>query len=300
MKGIILAGGSGTRLFPITKCTSKQLLPIYNKPMIYYPLSILMLLGIKEVLVISDSKNLKNFEELLGDGKEVGIKIQYDQQEKPRGIAEAFLIGEEFIGDDSVCLALGDNIFYGNELADHLLSGADDIASGNADAVVFGYQVKNPEDYGVAVFKKDGTVVSVEEKPMSPKTDWAVTGLYMYDNSCIQKTKTIQPSKRNELEITCLNEIYSKNRRLKIVQLGRGHAWFDTGTFESFYEATSFIRSVENRQGLMIGNIHEIAYRYGYTSHDELLEFIRNCGNNDYKTYLEKMLHDDAARDNFV
>jgi glucose-1-phosphate thymidylyltransferase len=292
MKGIILAGGSGTRLFPITKCISKQLLPIYNKPMIYYPLSVLMLLGIKEVLIISDSKNIKNFSKLLEDGKDIGIKIEYNIQDEPNGIAEAILIGEKFIGKDPVCLALGDNIFYGNDLADHLMMGADDIVTGAAECVVFGYQVKNPQDYGVAEFKKDGSVISIEEKPVNPKTDWAVTGLYMYNNTCVEKTKNLKPSSRNELEITSLNNEYVKEKSLKLVQLGRGHAWFDTGTFESFYEATNFIRSVENRQGLMIGNIHEIAYRYGYTSNDDLLNFINKCGKNDYRDYLQRLVND--------
>lgn len=290
MKGIILAGGSGSRLYPMTACISKQLLPVYNKPMIYYPLSMMLLSGIKEVLIITDEKSKKVFQSLLGNGDEIGIKLSYDVQKKPRGIAESFLIGEKFIGKSPVCLALGDNIFYGNELSEHIQEGIDSVKQKKAGAVVFGYPVKNPEDYGVLELDENNKVVQIQEKPKEPKTNWAVTGFYVYDNTCIEKAKSLNPSGRKELEITDLNNLYIQENSLDVVKLGRGHAWFDTGTFESFFEATNFIRSVENRQGLMIGNIHEIAYRFGYTSKKTLINFIENCGFNDYKSYLERLL----------
>ena len=289
MKGIILAAGMGTRLYPITSCISKQLLPIYNKPMIYYPLSVLMFGGIKDILIITNPSEINSFKKLLGDGSSLGLKIQYDIQKKPRGIAEALIIGESFIDNDSVCLILGDNIFYGNEMPELIRSVIKDVETGTSSAVVFGYPVKNPESYGVAIHDKLGHVIDIQEKPESPKSDCAVTGLYVYDNTCIERSKNLKPSNRNELEITDLNKSYLKERLLKIEMLGRGHAWFDTGTFESFYEASNFVRSVENRQGLMISNIHEIAYRLNFISTEDLQKFVDKCGKNMYRDYLEKI-----------
>jgi glucose-1-phosphate thymidylyltransferase len=292
MKGVILAAGKGTRLYPITSCISKQLLPIYNKPMIYYPLSVLMFAGIKEVLIVTSEKDKKFFKRLFSDGDSIGISIRYEVQKEPKGIADALLVAEDFIGDDNVCLVLGDNIFYGNEMPDLLRKSKKSIVEKEAKAIVFGYPVKNPEHYGVAEYNKEGYVTHLEEKPSQPRTDCAVTGIYMYDNTCIDKIKTLNPSKRNELEITDLNKKYLEKNELKIELLGRGHAWFDTGTFESFYESSNFVRSVENRQGLMIANIHEIAYRCKYITPEKLKKFIDQCGNNDYRNYLEKLLRE--------
>ena len=290
MKGVILAAGKGTRLYPITSCISKQLLPIYNKPMIYYPLSVLMFAGIKNVLIVTSSNDQKFFKRLLGDGNSLGISIEYEIQKESRGIADALLVAENFIGKDTVCLLLGDNIFYGNELPELVKKSKQMVESNKSKAVVFGFPVKEPGRYGVADYDMDGYVTHLEEKPENPSTDCAVTGMYMYDNSCIAKTKKLKPSKRNELEITDLNKIYLKNKELKIELLGRGHAWFDTGTFESFYEASNFVRSIENRQGLMISNIHEIAFRCNYITKYQLQSFIDMCGNNDDKYYLEKLI----------
>ena len=292
MKGIILAAGLGTRLYPITKCISKQLLPIYNKPMIYYPLSILMFGGIKEILIITSDHESESFKKLLGDGSSLGLQISYLIQKEPKGIAEAFIIGEDFIKDDSVCLVLGDNIFYGNEMPDLVKGVIANVESGRESAVVFGYPVKNPKSYGVAVTNKTGMVTDIQEKPDNPSSDCAVTGLYMYDNTCVDRAKSLKPSKRGEIEITDLNKLYMKDGKLKLEMLGRGHAWFDTGTFESFYEASSFVRSVENRQGLMISNVHEIAYRFGYITRKSLDIFIKSCGKNDYKDYLQKLIEE--------
>lgn len=290
MKGIILAAGLGTRLYPITSCISKQLLPIYNKPMIYYPLSILMLGGIKDILIITNPHDADSFKKLLGDGSSLGLKIQYDIQKEPRGIADALIIGESFIQSDSVCLLLGDNIFYGHEMPELLKNVVNNVETGKSSAVVFGYPVKNPRRYGVAVCDKSGYVLDIQEKPDNPKSDCAVTGLYMYDNTCVRRSKELELSGRGELEITDLNKLYLEEKILNIEMLGRGHAWFDTGTFESFYEASNFVRSVENRQGLMISNVHEIAFRCGYITRDELLSFVEKCGENTYKEYLIKVL----------
>jgi len=268
------------------------LLPIYNKPMIYYPLSVLMFAGIKEVLIITSANDQKFFKRLLGTGNSLGISIEYEIQKEPKGIADALLVAENFIGSGTVCLLLGDNIFYGNELPELVKKSKQMVESNKSKAVVFGFPVKEPHRYGVADYDMDGYVTHLEEKPKSPRTDCAVTGMYMYDNSCIAKTKKLKPSKRNELEITDLNKLYLKNKELKIELLGRGHAWFDTGTFESFFESSNFVRSVENRQGLMISNIHEIAYRKNYISKDQLRYFILKCGDNDYKKYLEKLIKD--------
>jgi len=290
VKGIILAAGLGTRLYPITKCISKQMLPIYNKPMIYYPLSILMFGGIKEILIITSNLEGESFKKLLGDGSSLGLKISYLVQKEPKGIAEAFIIGEDFIKDDTVCLVLGDNIFYGNEMPELVRSAIADVESERQRAVVFGYPVKNPKSYGVAVTNKLGIVTDIQEKPNNPMSDCAVTGLYMYDNTCISRSKSLKPSKRGEVEITDLNKSYVNDGVLKLEMLGRGHAWFDTGTFESFYEASNFVRSVENRQGLMISNVHEIAFRYNYIEKHQLQAFINTCGNNDYRHYLERLI----------
>ena len=258
MKGIILAGGSGTRLYPITKGVSKQLVPIYDKPMIYYPLSVLMLSGIKEVLIISTPDDLPNFQKLLGDGNEIGMSFSYKVQPSPDGLAQAFILGEEFIGDDDVCLILGDNIFYGHGLTRLLASSV--VNTKNNFATVFGYYVKDPHRYGVAEFNHDGKVISIEEKPKNPKSNYAVVGLYFYPNDVIQKAKEVIPSDRGELEITDLNKLYLEEDRLKVELMGRGFAWLDTGTHESLLEASSFIQTIENRQGLKVACIEEIAY----------------------------------------
>ena len=249
-----------------------------------------MFAGIKNVLIVTSSNDQKFFKRLLGDGNSLGISIEYEIQKESRGIADALLVAENFIGKDTVCLLLGDNIFYGNELPELVKKSKQVVESNKSKAVVFGFPVKEPGRYGVADYDMDGYVTHLEEKPENPSTDCAVTGMYMYDNSCIAKTKKLKPSKRNELEITDLNKIYLKNKELKIELLGRGHAWFDTGTFESFYEASNFVRSIENRQGLMISNIHEIAFRCNYITKYQLQSFIDMCGNNDYKYYLEKLI----------
>ncbi len=293
MKGIILAAGLGTRLYPMTGCISKQLLPIYNKPMIYYPMSILMFGGIRDILIVTSPDDVNNFKKLLGDGSSVGLNIEYKTQETPRGIADAFLIAEDFIGEDTACLILGDNIFYGNEMPEVIKETIQSVESGVNNAVVFGYPVKDPSRYGVAYTDKNGIITDIQEKPENPKSDCAVTGLYIYDNTCINRAKLLKSSDRGELEITDLNKSYVSDGNIRLEMLGRGHAWFDTGTFESFYEASSFVRSVENRQGLMISNIHEIAYRFGYIGKKKLQEFIESCGENDYKNYLKKLTREE-------
>jgi glucose-1-phosphate thymidylyltransferase len=285
MKGIILAGGSGTRLYPITKGISKQLAPIYDKPMIYYPLSVLMLSGIKEVLIISTPEDLPRFEQLLGDGKDIGMTFTYIVQPSPDGLAQAFLLGEKFIGDDDVCLVLGDNIFYGHGLSE-LLAASVKNAKENKEATVFGYHVKDPERYGVAEFNKEGKVTSLEEKPTHPKSNYAVVGLYFYPNDVVKKAKEVKPSARGELEITTLNQDYLAEERLRVELMGRGYAWLDTGTHESLLEASNYIQTIENRQGLKVACIEEIAYEMGYITKEKLLELAEPLKKNQYGQYL--------------
>jgi len=285
MKGIILAGGSGTRLYPITKGISKQLAPIYDKPMIYYPLSVLMLSGIKEVLIISTPQDLPRFEELLGDGSDIGMNFSYIVQPSPDGLAQAFILGEEFIGDDDVCLVLGDNIFYGHGLT-KLLSQSVINAKDENKATVFGYYVKDPERYGVAEFDENGNVTSLEEKPTNPKSNYAVVGLYFYPNDVVKKAKDVKPSDRGELEITTLNQDYLSENRLKVELMGRGYAWLDTGTHESLLEASNFIQTIENRQGLKVACIEEIAYERGYIDKAQLLVLAEPLKKNQYGQYL--------------
>jgi len=285
MKGIILAGGSGTRLYPITKGISKQLAPIYDKPMIYYPLSVLMLSGIKEVLIISTPQDLPRFEELLGDGSDIGMNFSYIVQPSPDGLAQAFILGEDFIGDDDVCLVLGDNIFYGHGLT-KLLSQSVINAKDENKATVFGYYVKDPERYGVAEFDDVGNVTSLEEKPKEPKSNYAVVGLYFYPNDVVKKAKGVKPSDRGELEITTLNQDYLNENRLKVELMGRGYAWLDTGTHESLLEASNFIQTIENRQGLKVACIEEIAYEMGYIDKAQLLALAEPLKKNQYGQYL--------------
>ncbi len=285
MKGIILAGGSGTRLYPITKSISKQLLPIYDKPMIYYPLSNLMMAGIKEILIISTPHDIKNFENLLKDGSQLGIKISYAVQPSPDGLAQAFIIGKHFIGNDNVCLILGDNLFYGYGFSEILQASAQ-LKSG---AVVFGYYVNEPQRYGVVEFDTDYNVLSLEEKPQEPKSNYAVTGLYFYDNSVINKAENLKPGKRGELEITDLNKIYLNENKLQVKLLGRGMAWLDTGTHESLHQASAYISTIESRQGLKIACIEEIAYNKGYINRNQLLDLADEMKNNSYGEYLLKL-----------
>ena len=285
MKGIILAGGSGTRLYPITKGVSKQLVPIYDKPMIYYPLSVLMLAGITEVLIISTPDDLPNFEKLLENGSDIGMHFSYKVQPSPDGLAQAFILGEEFIGNDNVCLVLGDNIFYGSGLI-NLLSTSVKNAKDEDQATVFGYYVKDPQRYGVAEFNNEGVVTSLEEKPTEPKSNYAVVGLYFYPNDVIKKAKDVKPSDRGELEITTHNQDYLNEERLKVELMGRGYAWLDTGTHESLLEASMFIQTIENRQSLKVACIEEIAYEMGYISKEKLLELAQPLKKNQYGQYL--------------
>ncbi len=289
MKGIILAGGAGTRLYPITRVICKQLLPIYDKPMIYYPLSILMLAKIKDILIISTSEDIPKFEKLFGDGSKIGINISYKVQPEPKGIAEAFIIGEEFIGNDSVCLILGDNIFYGHGLSDILKEAKKEVENNNG-ATVFGYYVNDPERYGVVEFDKNGNVLSIEEKPQKPKSNYAVTGLYFYDNSVIEISKSIKPSWRGELEITDVNKEYLNRKKLRVKLLGRGFAWLDTGTHLSLIEASEFIATVEKRQGLKIACIEEIAYQNNWIDEDQLKKLAEPLLKSGYGEYLLKLL----------
>jgi len=292
MKGIILAGGSGTRLYPITQGVSKQLTPVYDKPMIYYPLSVLMLAGIREVLIISTPTDLPQFEALLGDGSRIGMQFTYVEQPSPDGLAQAFLLGSDFIGDDDVCMVLGDNIFYGHGLTELLASSIANVKQ-HRKATVFGYYVKDPERYGVVKFDSAGNVLSIEEKPEKPKSNHAVVGLYFYPNSVVDIAKRIKPSERGELEITTVNQMYLDQGNLKVELMGRGYAWLDTGTHESLLEASNFIQTIENRQGLKVACIEEIAYEMGYISRDELIELAQPLKKNQYGQYLLRRANGD-------
>jgi len=287
MKGIILAGGSGTRLYPITRGVSKQLVPIYDKPMVYYPLSVLMLAGIKDVLIITTPEDQTSFQRLLGDGSELGMTFDYVVQPSPDGLAQAFILGEDFIGNDDVCLVLGDNIYHGHDLTTLLATAVMNVQSENK-ATVFGYHVTDPERYGVAEFDLQGNVISIEEKPLVPKSNYAVTGLYFYPNDVIQKAKAITPSHRGELEITSVNQAYLAEQRLKVELMGRGYAWLDTGTHESLLEAAQFIEIIEKRQGLKVACIEEIAFEQGYITKQQLIELAQPLIKNQYGQYLLK------------
>ncbi len=285
MKGIILAGGSGTRLYPLTMVTSKQLLPVYDKPMIYYPLSTLMLAGIRDILIISTPTDLPNFERLLGDGSRYGINLSYEVQPSPDGLAQAFLIGEKFIDGDSCAMVLGDNIFYGSGLKKHLR----EAASRENGATVFGYYVDDPERFGIVEFDENGKAISIEEKPKNPKSNYCVTGLYFYDNRVVEMAKKVKPSARGELEITDLNKLYLEDDTLNVVTLGRGYAWLDTGTMDALAEATEFVKVIENRQGIQISAVEEIAYKNGWISKEKLIESAEKYGKSPYGEHLRKV-----------
>ncbi|HHQ4319028.1 TPA: glucose-1-phosphate thymidylyltransferase RfbA [Clostridium perfringens] len=288
MKGIILAGGSGTRLYPVTKAMSKQMVPIYDKPMIYYPMSVLMLAGIRDILIISTERDLPNFKELFKDGSELGLNIEYKVQEAPNGLAEAFIIGEEFIGDDNVAMILGDNIFYGPNLTSKL----EDAASLKEGAVIFGYYVNNPKSFGVVEFDKKGNVLSLEEKPERPKSKYAVPGLYFYDNTVIEKAKQIKPSNRGELEITDINKAYLSEKNLRVNLLGRGMAWLDTGTHSSMLQASNFVEAVQNTQGTYVACLEEIAYRKGWISKENIKKLSESLMKTRYGQYLVELLEE--------
>jgi glucose-1-phosphate thymidylyltransferase len=288
MKGIILAGGSGTRLYPITKGVSKQLLPVYDKPMIYYPLSVLMLAGIQEILIISTPEDLPNYEKLMGDGSELGLKLSYKEQPNPDGLAQAFIIGEDFIGNDNVCLVLGDNIFYGSGFSGMLKNAKKNISKGKS--TVFGYYVQDPERFGIAEFDNKGNIISIEEKPENPKSNYAVVGLYFYTNEVIQIAKNVKPSNRGELEITSVNQVYLSQNNLKVELLGRGFAWLDTGTHDSLLEAGQFIESIEKRKGLKVACLEEIAYRMEYINAEKVKKLAHPLRKNGYGKYLLNMI----------
>ena len=290
MKGIILAGGSGTRLYPMTKAVSKQIIPIYDKPMIYYPLSVLMLAGIRDILIISAPRDIETFKELLGDGSELGLNFEYAVQETPRGLADAFIIGEKFIGNDNVSLVLGDNVFYGYGFTERLKKAADK----KEGAVIFGYHVSSPEDFGVVEFDKDFNVLSIEEKPLNPKSDYAVPGLYFYDNDVINISKSIKPSARGELEITAVNNEYLKAGKLKVELFGRGMAWLDTGTPSGLLNAANFVEAVEKRQGLYVACIEEIAYKSGFIDKEQLINLAEPMKKTDYGRYLMSIASSDT------
>jgi len=287
MKGIVLAGGSGTRLYPITKGVSKQLLPVYDKPMIYYPLSVLMLAGIQEILIISTPEDLPNFEKLFGTGNEIGLQLSYKEQPSPDGLAQAFIIGEDFIGSDSVCLVLGDNIFYGYGFSETLKTAKNNVSEGKS--TVFGYYVNDPDRYGVATFDVEGNVTMIEEKPQNPMSNYAVVGLYFYTNEVVEIAKNVTPSERGELEITSINQEYLRQKKLKVELLGRGFAWLDTGTHDSLMEAGQFIETIEKRQGLKVACLEEIAYRMNYISSNQLKKLAEPLKKNGYGQYLLKL-----------
>ncbi|MFA0083555.1 glucose-1-phosphate thymidylyltransferase RfbA [Vibrio breoganii] len=291
MKGIVLAGGSGTRLYPLTRGTSKQMLPIYDKPMIYYPISTLMLAGIRDILVITTPEDQPGFKRLLGDGADFGINLEYKVQQSPDGLAQAFIIGEEFIGKESVCLVLGDNIFYGQGLSD-ILNSARETVSDSESAVVFGYQVNDPERFGVVEFDSEFKALSIEEKPAKPKSNYAVTGLYFYDNSVVEKARQVTPSERGELEITSINQMYLDEDKLQVELFGRGFAWLDTGTHESLHEASSFVETVQHVQGLKIACLEEISWRNGWLTETAILASATNMSKNEYGNYLLKMVNE--------
>ena len=294
MKGIVLAGGSGTRLYPITRGVSKQLVPLYDKPMIYYPISVLMLAGITEILIITTAEDQSGFQRLLGDGTELGIRFEYVVQPSPDGLAQAFILGEEFIGTDDVCLVLGDNIYHGHDLTRMLARAAENVSKNN-DATVFGYRVADPERYGVAEFDSEGNVISLDEKPEQPKSNYAVTGLYFYPNDVIQKAKEVVPSHRGELEITSVNQAYLLEQRLKVELMGRGYAWLDTGTHESLLEAAQFIEIIEKRQGLKVACLEEIAFEQGYINKEQLISLAKPLAKNQYGQYLLRCAEEAGA-----
>jgi len=291
MKGVILAGGSGTRLYPTTRVINKHLIPIYDKPMIYYPLSVVMMLGVRDVTIVVNPSDVENFTRLFGHGERLGMRIEYVVQEKPNGLAEGLILTESFIGNDTVCYMLGDNIFFGHDLP-KILNEAKAQVEKHGGAYVFGYPVKDPERFGVVEFNELGEVLSIEEKPKAPKSNWAVVGLYFYDNSVVEKAKNVKPSERGELEITSVNEAYLKEGKLKVSLLGRGFAWFDAGTYDSFIETSEFVATLEKRTGLMIGCLEEIAYKNGWISKEQLKDIAKELRNTDYGEYLQEVIND--------